>query len=94
MIKKFIKEEKAVATIVEATVVFPIMFLVIIFMLFMGNAYYQMSRIDAIVAECAMEGAAACTDPFYYRVRDKVIYSRIVMLSELTATRAISKRYE
>ena len=72
MIKKFIKEEKAVATIVEATIVFPVMFLVIIFMLFMGNAYYQMSRIDAIVAECAMEGAAACTDPFYYRVRDEV----------------------
>lgn len=75
MLKKFIKEEKAVAAIVEATIVFPVMFLSIIFMLFMGNAYYQMSKIDAVVAECAMEGAMACTDPLYYRIRangDKV----------------------
>lgn len=75
MHKRFIKEEKAAAMIVEATIVFPIMFLTIFFMLFLGNVYYQMSRIDAIVAECAIEGAAACTDPLYYRIRandDKV----------------------
>lgn len=66
--KSFIKEEKGVATIVEATIVFPVMFLAIFFMLFLGNAYFQMSKIDSFVAKYAIDGAAACTDPFYYTV--------------------------
>lgn len=49
--------------IVEATIVFPVMFLVIFAMLFLGNAYFQKSRIDGIVAEMAYYGSAQCADP-------------------------------
>lgn len=66
--RSFIKEEKGASTIVEATIVFPVMFLSLFFMLFLGNAYFQMSKIDSFVAKYAIDGAAACTDPFYYSV--------------------------
>lgn len=49
--------------IVEATIVFPVMFLVIFLMIFMGNAYYQKSKIDSITAQMAYYGAAQCSDP-------------------------------
>ena len=51
------------ALVVEASIVFPVMFLVIIFMLFMGNAYLQKSRIEAIASKNALAGAAYCADP-------------------------------
>lgn len=35
--------------IVEATIVFPVMFLVIFLMIFLGNAYYQKARVESIV---------------------------------------------
>ena len=41
------KNEKG-ATIVEASVVFPIVFIIIIIMLILGNAYYQKCRVEAI----------------------------------------------
>ncbi len=64
----FFKEERGAATIVEATIVFPVMIFTVIFMLLLGNAYFQMSKIDSFVAKYAIDGAAACTDPFYYDV--------------------------
>ena len=51
------------ALIVEASIVFPVMFLAIFFMLYSANAFYQKSRIEAIIGECAMDGAAYCADP-------------------------------
>lgn len=53
------------AVIVEATFVFPIMFFIVLLMIFLGNAYYQRSQIEAVVTEAAFEGAARCTDPFH-----------------------------
>ncbi len=49
--------------IVEATIVFPVMFLVIFLMLFAGNAYLQKCRIESMVNTFAVEAAAYCADP-------------------------------
>lgn len=57
-----LKNESGVV-FVEASVVFPVMFLVIILMLYMGNAYLQKCRIEALVNKAAAEGAAYCADP-------------------------------
>lgn len=59
---KFTKSERGMV-FVEASVVFPIMFLVIFLMIYAGNAYYQKCRVEAIATELAINGAAYCADP-------------------------------
>lgn len=59
---KKLNNEKG-ALIVEASIVFPVMLLVILFMFFVGNMYLQKCRVDAIVSQGAIEGAAYCADP-------------------------------
>ena len=56
------KKEKG-SVIIEASIVFPVMFLVIFFMIFAGNAYYQKCRVNAIVNKLTIYGAAHCADP-------------------------------
>lgn len=56
------REERG-ALFVEASIVFPVMFVIILLMLFLGNAYYLQSRIEKIVTTCALDGAAYCADP-------------------------------
>lgn len=56
------KDEKGMV-IVEATIVFPTMFLVIFLMIFAGNAYLQKCRVESIINEMAIDGAAYCSDP-------------------------------
>lgn len=51
------------ALIVEATVVFPVMFLIVFFMIFTGNAYLQKCRVESIISRNAIAGAAYCADP-------------------------------
>lgn len=51
------------ALIVEASIVFPVMFLVIFFLMFAGNAYLQKCRVEAIITEEVLAGAAYCADP-------------------------------
>ena len=60
--RKFLNEKGAVA-IVEATIVFPVMFFVIFLLIFMGNAYFQKCRVEAIVTKLTLDGAAWCADP-------------------------------
>ncbi|MDR1563440.1 MAG: pilus assembly protein [Oscillospiraceae bacterium] len=60
---KKLKDEKGAMVIMEATIVFPVMFLVIFLLVFMGNAYYQKSRVQAIVTTLALKGAAFSGDP-------------------------------
>lgn len=67
--KKLLKSENGVM-IIEATLVFPIMFLVIFLMFFLGNAYYQMSRVEAVAAKMAFYGAAQCSDPLLELVEE------------------------
>lgn len=60
--KKGMKEERG-AVFVEASIVFPVCLIVILMLLYLGNVYYQKSRIEAIVVEAALDGAAYCADP-------------------------------
>lgn len=71
--KKF-KNEKG-SLIVEASIVFPVMLLVILFMFFVGNMYLQKCKIDAIVCQGAIEGAAQCADPLLSTVEQEGIPS-------------------
>lgn len=71
IIARRFKDERGAATIMEATVVFPVMIVVIVFLLYLGNGMYQMSRVTSAVARYAVDGAAMCTDPYYYDVAGK-----------------------
>lgn len=51
------------ALVVEATIVFPVCLLIIMLLLYLGNVYYQKARIEAIVVEAALDGAAYSADP-------------------------------
>lgn len=51
------------ALIVEASIVFPVMFLVIIMMIYLGNAYFQKARVERMVSTAVSDGAAYCADP-------------------------------
>lgn len=57
------KNDEGGMLIVEASIVFPVMFLVIFLMIFAGNAYLQKCRVEAIVNNLAIDGAAYCADP-------------------------------
>lgn len=52
------------AVIVEAAIVFPVMFFVLIFIIFIGNLFYEQARIDSIVTQYAIRGAQCVADPF------------------------------
>lgn len=56
------KKDRGAVTIVEATFVFPIMFFVIFFMLYYGNACYVKATVDSAVSRCAVEAAARIAD--------------------------------
>ncbi|MEE1517148.1 MAG: TadE family protein [Lachnospiraceae bacterium] len=62
------KNKEAGSMIIEATIVFPVMFLVIFLMLFAGNAYMQKCRVEAVFNELALDGAACCADPLLFSV--------------------------
>lgn len=71
MIGKFknkIKKENGAVTIVEASFVFPIMFIVLFFLIYMGNAFYVKAQVEALVQSYAIEGAARCADPMLENV--------------------------
>lgn len=61
MLKK-LREQRGME-IVEATFVFPIIFFVVFFLIYMGNVYYVKAMADKTVTECAIKGAALCADP-------------------------------
>ncbi|MCD7922005.1 MAG: pilus assembly protein [Clostridiales bacterium] len=63
------REEKG-ALIVEATLVFPVMFFVLLLLLYMGNMFYMRSQVDAIVSMAATQAAAKCADPFLETVEE------------------------
>lgn len=61
--KKLQRDESGAMTIVEATIVFPVMLIVIFFLIYIGNTYYQKCRFDGVINSLAIEGAAYCADP-------------------------------
>lgn len=56
------KENKG-SLIIEATYVFPIMFFVLLFLIYMGNMFYMRSQVDSIVTRAAVKAAAYQADP-------------------------------
>ncbi len=60
--KKFFHEEKGAIMTVESTFVFPIMFFVLFFLIYFGNAYYVKSTVDNVVSRYAILAAAECAD--------------------------------
>lgn len=65
-IKQKIKEERGAYTILEASIVFPVMFFVLFFIIFLGNMYYEQSKMDNCVMRYAIKGAQCCADPYLY----------------------------
>lgn len=55
--------QRGAVTIVEATFVFPIMFIIVFIMIMVGEAYYQHARVEYEVSHAAISGAARCENP-------------------------------
>lgn len=66
------KDRESGAIFVEASVVFPVVFLVILLMIYAGNAYFQKCRVEAVVNRLAVEGAAYCGDPTILKAEGKI----------------------
>lgn len=76
-LSNIIKSEKGAVQIVEATFVFPIMFIILFFLIYMGNAYYVRAQVEAIVAEEAIKGANYCTDPILQTIKDDGVIPKL-----------------
>lgn len=55
--------ENGAMAIVEASIVFPVMFIVLFFLIYMGNAFYIQAEVESVVQESAIRGAVLCSDP-------------------------------
>lgn len=64
-IKERIKNENGMV-IVKAAIVFPVMFFVLLFIIFIGNMYYEQAKVDNIVLTYATKGAQYVADPSLY----------------------------
>lgn len=68
-IKEKMKNESGMA-IVEATFVFPIMFIILFFLIYMGNAFYIKAQVESVVKQQAIVGASYCTDPILAQIKE------------------------
>lgn len=66
---KRLRKETGAVQIVEAAFVFPIMFIVLFFLIYMGNVFFIKARVDAIVVEKAISGANYCADPLLETIK-------------------------
>jgi len=69
--KAKLKKDTGAVMIVEAAFVFPVMFIVLFFLIYLGNAYYIKSQIESIVVENAINGANYCADPMLATIKEK-----------------------
>ncbi len=69
IIRRFIKNEKGAVQIVEAAFVFPIMFIILFLLIYMGNAYYVKAQVESVVETYALEGAGYCSDPILETIK-------------------------
>ena len=76
-IRQKIKNEKGLV-IVEAAIVFPVMFFVLFFILFIGNMYYEQAKVDSIVLTYATKGAQYVADPNLHSMDDGYTVPAIV----------------
>ena len=56
-------KESGAVMIIEAVIIFPIIFIVLFLLIYLGNAYFLKARIDSLVTQYAIAGAADCADP-------------------------------
>ena len=66
--KKKLNEKGMV--IVEASIVFPIILIVIFILVFAGNAYLQKAQIESVVNSYTLDGAARISNPYIKNVRE------------------------
>lgn len=59
VVNKHLTDENG-STIVEASFIFPIVIIILFFLIFLSNAFYTKARVDSIVASAAIEGASKC----------------------------------
>lgn len=69
--KRFVKSEGGAVHIVEAAFVFPVMFIILFFLLYLGNAYYIRAQIESVVETYAIRGAGYCADPLLETIREE-----------------------
>ena len=69
--KKIVRED-GIMTIVEATIVFPIMFIVLFFLMYVANMFYLNARIQGLVDNYAISAARVCSNPWTAEIDDKV----------------------
>ena len=63
MMRKSLSNSTGSVQIVEAAFVFPIMFIILFFLIYMGNSFYIRAQVDEVVETYALKGAAYCADP-------------------------------
>ena len=68
--KNIRKEEKGAVQIIEASFVFPIMFIILFFLIYMGNAHYVKAQIESVVETYAIEGSGYCSDPILQTIEE------------------------
>lgn len=62
--------EKGAVAVVEAAFVFPVMFIVILVMIMVGEVFYQRARVQQEVMNIAIETAASCQNPMLEYVQE------------------------
>lgn len=73
MIGRIFKQESretGAVQIVEAAFVFPIMFIILFFLIYMGNAFFVKAQVEGVVESRAIEGASYCADPMLQTIKD------------------------
>ena len=82
------KEQKGAVVIMEATFVFPIMFIIVFIMIMACEAYFQYARVENACIQAAIKGAARCENP----TLEAVQHSGAVP-TDTTATHVYPYRY-
>jgi hypothetical protein len=85
-----INSEDGAVLIVEASLVFPIMFFILAFLIMCGNIFYQKSKVETIVQQVANESAAQMQLPLLQTVEDT---GKVPAFSNSEDTRALPYRY-
>ena len=61
--KKGLLREAGAVQIVEASFVFPVLFIVLFCLIYMGNAFFIKAQVESVVETYAVKGAGYCADP-------------------------------
>ena len=65
------QERQRGSVLLEACIVFPVMFIIIMIIIYVGNLYFQKAQIDDCVERAAIKGAACVVNPQLYDIWGK-----------------------